>query len=143
MAERQQLRAGQRDRRLPPNSEVGGEPVYSDKQLTIKQIHAPDRYRLQGSIDLYNVEAVAAWLGRSLSARKEFGRGGDVHVELSRLEFCDASGIRALVKAARQLNGDGRLILHGLPAQLSTAMKAVGWNDLPSLMIADRRGDDG
>lgn len=142
MAEVERRQSGPEDGRVPVDSGVAAQPVYADKRLTIKRVVNPEGFSFQGAIDLFNVEAVAAWLGLLLHGPNGSGHGGDVHIELSRLEFCDASGIRALVTAARRLNGDGRLILHGLPPQLRTAMKTVGWNDLPSLMIADRRGDD-
>ena len=60
---------------------------------------------------------------------------GDLHIDLSYLEFCDVSGIRALVAAAESVSGRRRLVLHGLPPQLRTVMTVVGWTDLPGLAI--------
>ena len=67
---------------------------------------------------------------------------GDFHIELSALEFGDSSGVHALIEAAREIDGAGRLIVHGLPRKLGTTVKAVVWNSLPGLLIADRRSAD-
>ena len=62
---------------------------------------------------------------------------GDLRVDLRDLEFCDVSGIRALVSAAKDLHQGRRLVLTGLPAQLRNVMTLVGWNDLPGMVIND------
>jgi len=84
---------------------------------------------MTGVIDLFNVDSFARTLRASLAGE------GDLHIDLSRLEFCDVSGIRVLVSAAERLDGQRRLVLHGLPPQLRTVMTVVGWADLPGLVI--------
>jgi anti-anti-sigma factor len=101
--------------------------IYIDKQLVIRR--TPGGLSISGAIDNYNVDSFS----RSLSALLD-GKG-DVNVDLSELEFCDVSGIRALVRAAERLDGGRRLVLHGLPPQLRTAMALVGWTDMPGLVI--------
>ena len=103
--------------------------VYADKQLVIKRTSAPDGLRITGVIDLFNVDAFSRTINSSLAGE------GDLHIDLSRLEFCDVSGIRALVSAAERVAGRRRLVLQGLPPQLRTAMTVVGWADLPGLVI--------
>jgi len=115
---------------------VENDLVYRDKQLLITRTYAPEGLRISGVIDYYNVDSFARSLNSSLEGE------GDLHIDLSELEFCDVSGIRALVSAAEQLNGRRRLVLHGLPAQLRTVMTAVGWTDMPGLMIAEAGGVD-
>jgi anti-anti-sigma regulatory factor len=106
--------------------------LYADKQLVIKRGLAPESLCITGVIDLYNVDSFIRSLNSSLPGE------GDLHVDLSRLEFCDVSGIRALVSAAERLDGRRRLVLHGLAPQLRTVMTVVGWADLPGLVIGDR-----
>ena len=60
-----------------------------------------------------------------------------MEIDLRYLEFCDLSGIRALVSAARAIRPGRRLVLIGLPQPLRAVMKLVGWNDLPGLVITD------
>jgi len=105
--------------------------MYADKQLVIRRTHAPDGLSFTGAIDLFNVDSVA----RSLSS--VLGEEGDLHIDVSQLEFCDVSGIRALVTAAESVGSRRRLVLHGLPPQLRTVMRVVGWTDLPGLVIDD------
>ena len=105
--------------------------LYADKQLLIRRTTAPDGLRITGVIDAFNVDSFARSLDSSLAGE------GDLHVDLSRLEFSDVSGIRALVAAAERLDGRRRLVLEGLAPQLQTVMTVVGWAELPSLVIED------
>ena len=101
--------------------------VYIDKQLVIR--HTPSGLSISGVIDNYNVDTFSRSLSALLAGK------GDVKVDLSELEFCDVSGIRALVRAAERLVDGRRLVLHGLPQQLRTVMTLVGWTDMPGLVI--------
>jgi anti-anti-sigma factor len=107
----------------------GDHSVYRDKQLAVKRTSSPAGLTFAGAIDHFNVDAVAQSLTLAVAG------GGDLHIDLSRLEFCDVSGIRALVTIAESMNGRGRLLLHGLPEGLQNVMTVVGWSDLPSLVI--------
>ena len=105
--------------------------LYVDKQLVIRRTYTPAGLSVSGAIDVFNVDAFAQTLAGSLTGM------GDLEIDLHNLEFCDVSGIRALVSAARGGQRGRRLVLLGLPQQLRTVMKLVGWNDLPDLVIAD------
>lgn len=105
--------------------------VYTDKQLVIRRTYAPTGLSVSGAIDVFNVDAFAQTLAGSLEQM------GDLRVDLHYLEFCDISGIRALVAAARDVPEGRRLVLTGLPLQLRNAMTLVGWNDLPGMVIED------
>jgi anti-anti-sigma regulatory factor len=107
-------------------------------KLVVTPTSAPGGFSVTGVIDQFNVAQFEAWLRSVLHRRGQTARGDDTHLDVARLEFPDESGIQALVGAARALNGYGRLVLHGLPYRLGSAMRAVGWNELPSLLIADR-----
>lgn len=105
--------------------------MYADKQLVIRRTEEPGGLSFTGAIDLFNVESVARSLKTAL------GGEGDVHIDVSQLEFCDVSGIRAFVTAAEQVECGRRLVLHGLPSQLRTVMTVMGWTDLPGLAIGE------
>ena len=105
--------------------------LYADKQLVIRRTNAPPGLSVSGAIDVFNVDAFAETLVSSLQGL------GDLRVDLQYLEFCDLSGIRALVAAAKVVHDGRRIVLSGLPAQLRNVMTLVGWNDLPGLVISD------
>ena len=110
-------------------AEDNDDPLYADKQLVIRRTSSPYGLLITGVIDLFNIDSFARTLNASLEGE------GELHIDLSRLEFCDVSGIRALVSAAERLDGQRRLVLQGLPPQLRTVMTVVGWADLPGLVI--------
>jgi anti-anti-sigma factor len=84
---------------------------------------------ISGEIDSWNVQAVREAL---TAAHRE---GGDVHLDVSRLLFCDVTGIRVIVAAAANLEPGRRLLLHGLDPRLHKVFKVVGWAGMPSLSI--------
>jgi anti-anti-sigma regulatory factor len=108
-----------------------GEPMYTDKQLVIRHTVPPNGLSIAGVLDLFNADAVAGEVATLLHGE------GDLHIDLSKVEFCDVSGIRALVSAAENGNGRSRLVMHGLPPLLQRVMRLVGWGDLPSVVICD------
>jgi anti-anti-sigma regulatory factor len=105
--------------------------LYADKQLVIRRTSTPDGLCITGVIDLFNIDSFAGTLNASMAGE------GDLDIDLSRLEFCDVSGIRAFVAAAERVAGRRRLVLHGLPPRLQMVMTVVGWAGLPGLVIAD------
>lgn len=107
----------------------GDGPVYADKHLVVTRTDNPIGLRFAGEIDITNSDAVAQSLGLALAD------SGDPHLDLTRLSFCDISGIRALVEMAIALDGGRKMLLHGLPAQLQTVMRVTGWTGLPSLTL--------
>lgn len=120
-----------------------GESVYADKQLVISRKDSALGLRITGAIDYYNAEAVADALTalfhgdgdtRALLADAT-GRNGDLHLDLTRLEFTDVTGIRALVRIAENAGDGRRLVLSGLPASIVKVMTVVGWSELPNLVI--------
>ncbi len=113
----------------------GAGPVYADRQLVVTRTEHPLGLRFAGEIDITNSKAVAE------SLRIAFPNHGDPHLDVSRLSFCDISGIRALVDAALDLGDGRRLLLHGLPGQLEAVMRVTGWTALPSLGLCACGGD--
>jgi len=65
----------------------------------------------------------AAHLGRALAA--ETARGGDVTLDLSHVAFLDSTGLEHLIRAARALEGNGRLILVSPQQQIRRLFELV------------------
>jgi anti-anti-sigma regulatory factor len=120
-----------------------GDVVYADKQLVIARTSSPAGLSLTGAIDYYNADAVAAALMSELGTAGDVSvlladaitGNGDLHLDLTRLEFTDVTGIRALVRIAENAGDGRRLVLRGLPPRIKTVIAVVGWGDLPSLII--------
>lgn len=108
----------------------GEDLIYTGRQLTVTRTQAPAGLRLSGEIDVSNVDSVT----ETLAAHSN---GADLHVDLSGLLFCDVSGIRALVSHAETLDGQHRLVLHGLPEQIEKVLDVVGWSELPGLAFCN------
>lgn len=122
-----------------------GDEVYLDKQLIMTRTGSPSGLRVSGSIDYYNADAVAAALMRELNSPVPGAEGlsnaitgnGDLHLDVSRLEFADVTGIRALVRIAQNSTAGRRLLLRGLPERIRTVIAVVGWSDLPNLVLEE------
>lgn len=137
-------RSGEGDR--PSADPTRGNHIYSDGRVVVTRTHSPGVLSIDGAIDYQNAEAVAMALATELETRaaeESLGSGPIAHLrlDLSRLEFVDPSGIRALVKVAERTGERQRLVLQGLPASVRCVMTIVGWADLPRLVIDDRRID--
>jgi|ERR671925_1464070 anti-anti-sigma factor len=102
--------------------------VYADRHLLVTRTDDPVGLRFAGEIDVSNSAAV----GRSIRVAPPDATRP--HLDLSRLSFCDVSGIRELVRAALELGDERRLLLHGLPRQLQTVMRVTGFSNLPNIL---------
>jgi hypothetical protein len=128
-----------------------GDRVYSDKQLVIVRTDSPGELIVTGAIDYYNADAVASAVAGELRAAADGAAGlsdaisgnGDLHLDLSRLEFTDVTGIRALVQVAEDAGDGRRLVLRGLPPRIRMVMAVVGWAELPNLVIEEPSGEPG
>jgi anti-anti-sigma regulatory factor len=103
--------------------------VYADKQLVVLRTQSPSGLSFAGEIDATNSHAVSEAIASAQVPDR------DIHIEVGGLVFCDISGIRAFVAAAEGLPDGRRMLLHGMPAQLETVIKAVGWNRIPALVV--------
>jgi anti-anti-sigma regulatory factor len=124
-----------------------GDHVYADKQLVIARTTLPGLLSIMGAIDYFNAAAVATALKPELlsAADRAAERGdlenadGRLRIDLSRLEFVDTCGIRALVTLATDTGERGGLVLLGLPPLIRRVMELVGWGELPGLVIDEDR----
>jgi anti-anti-sigma regulatory factor len=128
---------------------MDGDHVYTDKHLVILRTGSPGELRITGAIDYYNADAVASAVSGELrtgahgaAALSDATSGnGDLHIDVSQLEFTDVSGIRALVQVAENAGDGRRLVLRGLPPRIRMVMAVVGWGDLPNLVIEEPDGE--
>jgi anti-anti-sigma factor len=74
-------------------------------ELRVSRTREPRGLRLSGEVDVSNVPVLA----RALAT--ETAHGGDVTVDLAEVAFLDSTGLESLIRAARDLEGKGRLIL--------------------------------
>jgi anti-sigma B factor antagonist len=118
------------------NGAGAGSTVYADRHLVVTRTDDPPGLRFAGEIDVTNASAV----GQAI--RVGFVDTMWPHVDLRQLSFCDVSGIRALVDAARALGDDAGLLLHGLPPQLETVMRVTGWSKIRSLSLCKCGGPE-
>jgi anti-anti-sigma regulatory factor len=126
-----------------------GDQVYTDKQLFIQRTGSPGELSITGAIDYYNAESVAAVVAAELAAgaggaaqlSDAISGNGDLHIDLSHLEFTDVTGIRALVQVAENAGNGRRLVLRGLPSRIRMVMGVVGWGDIPNLVIEEPAGE--
>lgn len=92
------------------------------------QVH--DTLVLGGDIDEETYPALLEALSRI--PRDSAG----LHVDLSAVTFCDLAGLWAIVRLAESTTP---VILHGVPGMLLTAMKILGWDQQPGLVISKRQ----
>lgn len=111
---------------------VEADALHDDGTLRVTPMFAPRGLRIAGTVDHGTGPALAATLNRSLG-----DGGGDVHLDMSTLDFIDLAGLRVLVRAASDL-GDRRLHVLNLAPALRQVMDLVGWGDAPGLVL---RGD--
>ena len=126
-----------------------GEQIYTDKQLVISRTGSPGGLSITGAIDFYNAEAVAEAVTAELRAGSDGAAqlsdaitgNGDLHIDLSKLEFTDVAGIRALVRVAENA-GDGRRLARRFGQAFEpTQAAAAGAGDGDKLALADRQID--
>jgi ABC-type transporter Mla MlaB component len=106
---------------------VLGHVVYDDGVLRITVMSSPPGLAIAGEIDESTYLALVAKLA-------EFAGGAaEIHISLGGVAYCDLAGLRAIVRLA---TGDGRrVVLHEVPPQLRTAMRIVGWDATPGLVV--------
>ena len=80
---------------------------------------APSSFRLFGELDL----AKAGELDRILE--RETADGGDLTLDLSEVDFLDSAAIGVFARAARALEGRGRLILVSPSRAVKLALDTV------------------
>ncbi|QXJ21604.1 STAS domain-containing protein [Actinomadura graeca] len=86
--------------------------------------------RLTGDVDVSNAPALSRAL-RAAEARAP----GDVHLDLAGVDFIDVAGLRAITKAARDLDErECMLVLHSVSPHLDKLVRLIGWDATPGLL---------
>ncbi|WP_433463820.1 MEDS domain-containing protein [Spirillospora sp. CA-128828] len=108
--------------------------VFDDGVLTIVPLFAPPGLRLSGAIDESTLPALVAAL------RDVDPRAAHICLDLSRLDFCDLAGLRALIDANETSSVIGRqVILRSMPDCMELMMRAAGWNTVPGIVAEAAR----
>ncbi len=97
---------------------------------------AGSKLHLAGDIDEFTHAGLLAALS-SLSSEP-----GDIHIDLSDVDFCDVAGLRALMVLSRTRppgddDHDSRVILHRLPPHLTALLQILDWDCVPGLVVAE------
>jgi ABC-type transporter Mla MlaB component len=101
----------------------------ADEVLRISKVEGRPGLVIAGEID----EAGYPVLLQCLAA---LDTGGEVHVDLAAVEFCDLAGLRAIVTVGRpeEQAGPGRdVCLHAVPSRLRNILHILGWDETPGL----------
>ncbi|NUS55685.1 MAG: STAS domain-containing protein [Streptomycetaceae bacterium] len=109
-----------------------GVVITSDRQLRVVRTARPRGIRLDGEVDLANVEIVRQ------SLRSVARDGADVIVDVHRLAFIDVAGLRVVVEGAAELaRRDARLVLVGASRQMLRILRLCGWDAVDGLHIGE------
>ncbi len=82
-----------------------------------------------GEVDLSN----APQLGRLLLGAAQ--AGGDVTLDLSEVAFVDSTGIQVLLKAAKRIEGHGRIVLYRPGTLVLNVLRLIKADLMPGLQI--------
>lgn len=107
--------------------------VHDGTTLRVERIRPGRGYRLSGEIDLGTHDVLTAALAR-------LDGPGDIHLDLSSLEFCDAAGLGAMVTLAERVWPAGRVVLDGVSRQVCRMLAVLHWDLRPNLVVHPRAG---
>jgi anti-anti-sigma factor len=88
--------------------------------LEIQVIPVAPAVVLSGELDIASADSAREALASSVE------RGGVVVVDLTNLRFMDSSGVHVLIEAAKQLDGKGCVLLHGVHDPVARLFELVG-----------------
>jgi hypothetical protein len=127
--------------------------LYDDGVLRITTTDDPPGLAIAGEID----ESTYPGLVGALD--KLTGGPAEIHVSLAEVSYCDLAGLRAIVRVTgadstgsdstgsdstgsggdaaggRGADGGRRVVLHGVPRQLKSVLRIVGWDSIPGLAM--------
>lgn len=110
----------------------GGHVLFDDGVLRITRAGGQPWLLITGEIDEFSY----AGLRGALSGVNN--GPGDIHIDLTGVEYCDLAGLREFVLLAEVGRQDrGRsVVLHEIPAHLKTVLQILGWDSTPGLVLA-------
>ena len=105
--------------------------IHDDGMLRIVRTRGSRGYELHGEIDIQTHDALDEALAGLVGP-------GDVRLDLTGLEFCDAAGLGAMVALTDRVGQGGRLVLDGVGPQLRKMLSVLRWDRRPNLVIRHR-----
>ncbi len=93
-----------------------------------ESVERPYGVRLVGEIDASNA-------GRLDDVLAALSPAGDVHVDMTRLQYIDLRGLRTLVRAAGSRTPPARLVLVEPQPIVRQVLEACEWSDAPGLAV--------
>ncbi|MBT2387447.1 MEDS domain-containing protein [Streptomyces sp. ISL-11] len=106
------------------------DPVVRTAELTVVPTYSPSGLRIEGVVDADSHRHLRDALQSVASVR------GDVHLEMSRVEFLDLAGLRLLMTFARARAARHCTVeLTGLPPHLLHVITLIGWDRTPGLRL--------
>jgi len=126
----------------PTGRDLQEDHVYADKRLVIARTTLPGLLSIMGAIDAFNASSVVNALEEELQSGRRGPDGtasdtadGPLQIDLSRLEFVDTHGIRALLKVAESASACGGVVFRGLAPRIRQAIHLAGLANVPGLVI--------
>jgi anti-anti-sigma factor len=110
------------------------DPQFGTSLLHISYTGRPPSLRLAGDVDVTTGPALAEALAVLVRGT------GDLHADLSQLEFIDVEGLRAFVTIAQSLREGRSLTLHSPPSHLRHMIELTGWDGIPGLRLSGELG---
>jgi anti-anti-sigma factor len=92
---------------------------------------SPRGFRLEGEIDLSNARELSDVLQPGVDA------GGELTLDLAGVAFMDSTVIQVLLKAGKQIEGKGRLILYHPGPLVSNVLRLIQADRLPGIEIVE------
>ncbi len=86
-------------------------------------------YKLSGEVDMAASEGLVELVRRSVDGAR------DIVLDLSELSFMDSSGVHALIRINRLLDGRGRLIIQSPSPVVARLLEIVGADGFPNFEI--------
>jgi anti-anti-sigma factor len=90
---------------------------------------SPRGFRLEGELDLSNATVLSDLL------KPEIEAGGDLTLDLSGVAFMDSTAIQVLLKAGKQIEGRGQLVLYHPGSLVSNVLNLIKADRLPGIRI--------
>jgi anti-anti-sigma factor len=92
---------------------------------------SPRGFRLEGELDLSNAEVLSDLLKPAIDV------GGDVTLDLSGVAFMDSTAIQVLLRAGKQIEGRGRIVLYHPGSLVSNVLNLIKADLLPGIHIVE------
>ena len=102
--------------------------------LDIEPTENPVGFRVAGDLDVSTVDVLTDALDPALEA------GGDLTLDLAAVHFVDSTGLQLLMRAARQLEGRGRLVLVSPQPRVRLVFDYVLLDQRANVVIVDEPG---